>query len=80
MQLADEPPHPDNRRGIDIHRPHVEVAAQEILKIASRAAARVEHAPPRVEAGTEQLIEQINVDLAEFHSQGGRDGVWGHGR
>jgi catechol 2,3-dioxygenase-like lactoylglutathione lyase family enzyme len=54
--------------------------SQEEGKIASRAAARIQHTLATVEAAAKELIEQINVDLAELHSQAGGDGgsVGGH--
>jgi hypothetical protein len=55
---------------------------QEIRKIAPEPAAGVEHPPAAIESAAQELIEQIDVDLAELLAQfDGRDGdVGGHPR
>jgi hypothetical protein len=68
IQRGDEPAHRINRGRIGVHGPHIEAAVQEVGQIASGAAARIEHAPAMVESAAEQLIEQIDVDLAELRS------------
>src|SRR5688572_7559910 len=64
-QLADA----CDRRLVPIDAVTVESTAQEVHEIAPVAAACVEHTPPRIEAPSEDLIEQVDVDLAEPRAQ-----------
>ena len=68
IQRGHELAHRANRRRIGVHGPHIEAAPQEIRKVAPGAAARVEHTLTMVESAAEELIEQIDVDLAELRS------------
>jgi hypothetical protein len=54
--------------------------SQEKRQIPSRAAARILHTLATVESSAKRLIEQIDVDLAERHSQfgGHRRPIEGH--
>ena len=63
-----------HRAGVLVDRVNLEPAREKIRQVASGAAARVEHAPPRVETAPQQLIEQVDVDLPELRAQlgGGR--------
>ena len=65
IQRSHELLHQTNCRGIDIYRADVESPAQEVWKIASGAAARVEHTATPVETASQELIEQIDIDAAE---------------
>ena len=66
IQRGDEPAHRINRGRIGVYRQHIEASAQEVRQVAPGAAARIEHPPPMVESAAKQLIEQIDVDLAEL--------------
>jgi hypothetical protein len=68
VQGCDELAHRANRRGVRVHGPHLEAVSQEERKITSRAAAGVQHAPATVESSTKELVEQVDVDLAELGS------------
>ena len=72
--------HGPNRRRIGVHPPHIEAVSQEIRKIAPTATAGVEHTAATVESAAKELIEKIDVDLAEFHAQfgGGGKHIGGH--
>ena len=47
----------------------VEAFAQEVHEIATAAAAGIEHAHARPDAAAQQLIEQVDVDVAELGLQ-----------
>ena len=71
VQRGRELAHGVNRHGIGVHRPHIELAAQEIRKIAPGAAAGIHHARTTVETAAKELIEQVDVDPAELRFQFG---------
>ena len=48
---------------------HVKPRAEQVDQVAAVAAAGIEHARPAIEAAAQQLIEQIDVDLAERRRQ-----------
>jgi hypothetical protein len=50
---------------------HIEAVAQEIRQVAPCATPGIEYTPAAVEAAAKELIEQIDVDLAERHAQFG---------
>jgi hypothetical protein len=66
--------HRVDRRRVGVNRPHVEPALQEERQIPTGAAPGIEHASSPVEPAAQQLIEQIDIDLAELGAQvgGGR--------
>ena len=59
---------------VGLARAHVESVAQEIGKVAAGPAARVEHTPATVESPAKDLIEKIDIDVAESRSQLRGDG------
>jgi hypothetical protein len=63
------PSHDLNGRRVLIDAVAVEPALQQIDQISSVAAAGVEDTRPRVEASAQQLIEEIDVDVAELRPQ-----------
>src|SRR5262245_301787 len=69
VQGGDELARRANSRGVCIYGPHIEAVSQEKRKITSRAATRVQYTPASVESSAKELIEQIDVDFAELHSQ-----------
>ena len=63
------PSHDLNGRRVLIDAVAVEPALQQIDQISSVAAASIEDTRPRVEASAQQLIEEIDVDVAELRPQ-----------
>jgi hypothetical protein len=57
IQRGHELPGRADRVGVGIYRVNIETAAQKIWKIATGAAASVEHAPAIVESPAKELIE-----------------------
>ncbi len=62
--------HGVDRARIGVHGGHVVAFAQEIDEVAAGAAAGVEHAHARRDAAAQQLIEEIDVDVAELIVEG----------
>ena len=60
--------HLRDRAGIGIVAAHVVALAQQIDEIAAAAAAGVEHAHAGRDAAAQQLIEHVDVDVAELVS------------
>ena len=52
--------------GIGVDRPYLEAVPQEIRKVAPVTAAGVEQAATPIEAAAQQLVEQVDVDLAKL--------------
>jgi hypothetical protein len=77
IQGGGELPHRANGRGIGIHRAHIEAVPQEEHEIASAAAAGVENAPATIEPAAKELVEEIDIHLAELTSDFGGQ-VGGH--
>ena len=65
--------HAADRFRIRIEGADLEAFPEKVDEIAAPAAARIENAHPRVDAASEQLIEQIDVDRSE------EGGEIGHG-
>ena len=65
----------DGRRDPHRRRSTSNPLLQQIDQISSVAAAGIEHARPRVEASAQQLIEEIDVDVAELRPQLAADGL-----
>ena len=55
-----------DRRVVCIGAGHVEASAHEVHEVASAAAARVEDRHPVANASPMDLIEQVDVDIAEL--------------
>ena len=49
-----------------VHGVDVEALAQQVDEIASAATAGVEHAHARADPAAQQLVEQVDVDVAEL--------------
>ena len=58
-----------DRRRIAIDPEAAEAAAEQVHEVAAVAAAGIEHARPAIETAAQQLIEQVDVDLAERRVQ-----------
>ena len=58
-----------DRGRVRIDAEHLEAAAQQMHEIASRSAAHVEHPHARRDAAAQQLVEQVDVDVAELFAQ-----------
>ena len=61
-------------RRVAVHRVDVEAGAQQPDQVAPAAAPGVQHRPHAVEAPAQQLVEQVDVDVAERLAQ--RGGGW----
>ena len=63
-----------NRGGILVHAETREAMLQEVDQIPAVAAPGVEHTRTRVEPAAKNLIEEVDVDVAELRSQFATDG------
>jgi hypothetical protein len=59
-------PHMLNSLGVPVDRKHLAPLAQQVNEIAAVAAAGVEHAQVGSDVTAEELIEEVDVDLAEL--------------
>jgi plasmid stability protein len=76
-----KPPHRRHRVRVAVHGKDVEASCEEIRQIPSAATSSVEDAAARIEPATQQLIEQVDIDVAEERVQGRRDReVFAHAR
>jgi hypothetical protein len=55
----------------------VEAVPQEVDQIAAVTASGIEHAAARVESASQDLVEQVDVDVAELQAELGADRVLG---
>lgn len=58
--------HLRNRVRVQVVPEHIEPLAQQVDEVASATAAGVEHPPARGDAAAQQLVEEVDVDVAEF--------------
>ena len=65
-ECAGERPDLRYRGGGEVDAANVETLPQEVGEVASRPAAGVEYAHPRVKATFEELVEEVHVDAAEL--------------
>jgi hypothetical protein len=64
-KCGEEAPRGGDRLGVRVDGMDVEPVRQEIWKVASGAASGFEHTPPGVETTAHELIEEVDVDVAE---------------
>ena len=68
--------HQLNRGGILVHAEAGEAVLQEVDQVPAVAAAGVEHARAGVEPAAKNLIEEIDVDVAELRPQLAAERLW----
>ena len=68
-ELRKQPRDRRDRGRVAIGRQHLEPPGQEVRQVPARATAGVENAATLIEPPPEQLVEQIDVDVAEAFSQ-----------
>jgi hypothetical protein len=63
--------HCGDRGGVAVDRERVEPASEQVEEIPPGATASVEHPPAHVEPSPQQLIEDVDVDVADERTQFG---------
>jgi hypothetical protein len=61
-----QPLHGGNRIDIQVDRKHLVASSEQVDEVAPRTAARVEDPHRRRQASTQQLVEEVDVDLAKL--------------